>query len=163
MRRALGVLRLISGAMTGGAATIVVVLILTAQEPEVGRPILLTYVAAGYLLLAAAGRLVLVPRIEAQMLRRIAAGDFTATKRSQQQPLVEEYGDLGRLFLVFQSKTIVALAVFESAALLGAVAARVEGRLLAMLVAGCGCGAMALEWPGQRRWEAWRDRNAASR
>jgi hypothetical protein len=156
MDRALKALRVIAAAILGSTALIVGVFALLRPD-EAADPPVVTYLAAGWAVLTLLLRPGLVARVEADGLRRIVEGTFAAAPRSRQQPLVEAHGRDGQLFLVFQTRTLVALALPEGAALFAAIASRVDGGYLGLIAALVLLATMARDWPSPARWEAWRD------
>lgn len=156
MQRALSALKLIAGAMIASTAAVAIALTLAAPARDPERVLWLTYAALGAALVLSALRPLVLARVEAQGLARIADDTFAAVPQSGQQRLIEEHGHEGRLFLVFQTKTVVGLALTESAAFLCAIAGRVDGGYLGGGAALLLCATMALGWPSQARWEAWK-------
>jgi hypothetical protein len=156
MDRALGALRVIAAAIFSTTALIVGVFALL-RPAEVADPPVITYLAVGCAVLTLLLRPMLVARVEADGLARIAAGTFAAAPQSRQQPLIDRHGQDGQLFLVFQTRTVIALALPEGAALFAAIASRVDGGILGFVVAVVLLAVMVADWPSASRWEAWRD------
>jgi hypothetical protein len=160
MQRPLRVLRAVVALIGGGTLAVVLVMAIWIQLNPVRRdgPPLLTWIALAWGPLAVLARCGLVPQVERSGRERIARGEFVPSKASQQARLVEQRGDDGRLFLVFQTRSILAAAVLDGAALLGAAATRVDGNLMGAALGLGLCALILAGMPTAPRWTAWLER-----
>jgi hypothetical protein len=107
---------------------------------------ILTYIASGFAVLAVLFRLVLPLIIVAQGRRSILrSAEVCASEQECEK----------RLAALLMSKTIMAVAVLESAVLFSLVAFAVEGTMLSLAIAGCLLIAMAMHFPTHSMVTAW--------
>ena len=160
MRGSLANLKTIVALFTGGTAVCVVVLafFIPAEEPaeEHEGPPVLTMIAVGWAVIALFARVAVVRQVERSGRRRIAADDYGATHASKQAPVIEEHGDTGRLFLLYQTRSLIGAALPDGAALLGGVATLMDGNLIGACVGWALCAWIFLTMPSSPRWEQWK-------
>jgi hypothetical protein len=144
------------GAMAGGVLIMLAVGHFAVRPRPQAAQLILTYVAVAYSVMAL-GLSVVVPRLLiAAALRSIARG----TRRGQptlQQGLPARAQDTLVLAQLHRTKTIVAAALLEGAAMFDAVAYFVEGAPLAAAGALILVVALAIFLPTLPRVEAWID------
>jgi len=139
-------LRIIALAMAVGALVLLALMIwlrrgdsADATEPSADRPPLVSYVATGYGLLALLASWLVPDRVITKQRRRIRDGTFDGAGPGAAAILgegIEKFGDVGRIFLLYQTRTLLAVMMLEGGSLFASVAYRVEGERYTILVAG---------------------------
>jgi len=154
-------LQIVVGALVAGLLVFLVVVLVVIQEGMPGAPevaSILTYVAVGLALTAVLVRLFVPDMIVARGRRQIGEGAWQmprsapahgATGQQHSAQFVEQTGDAGRLFLVFQTRTIVAAALLEGPAFFALIAYMLGRSPLAMIVALLLILGVALHFPTQ--------------
>jgi hypothetical protein len=141
--------------LAGSIAFLVVALLLGPRERFEGPPII-TYLALGAAVIALGMRATLPGFVDAHGARKIARGSFRPQAHVVQAQLVEKLGDEGRLFLVFQTRTILATGPTNGASLFACAAYLWEGQVFAVAVVVLLAIVGALGFPTRGRWEAWK-------
>lgn len=150
-------LRTVVAMIAGGTGIVVIVLGFVFPGSEGEGPPLLTYVAVGWGLLAALARFPILRQVERSGRRRIASGSYGASGASRQSHLIDEHGDDGRLFLLYQTRSMIGAALFDGAALLGGVATYLDGNLVGACLGLALCVALLFTMPGHDRFEQWKE------
>jgi hypothetical protein len=138
------VLQMIVAALVAGCVFFLVI-VLVSHGSAVGGAIgdgltPLTWVALSFLALMAVSRAIVPAVIVRQGRRSIARGTFSLSQ-ARQLPLqgdreeVEEMGDAGRLFVLYQTKTIIGAALIEGATFFIIIAYLVERNTVALGIA----------------------------
>jgi len=156
MRGPLANLKTIVVLFTGGTAVCVVVLAFFIPARDHEGPPALTMIAVGWAAIALSARVVVLRQVERSGRQRIAAGDYGATHASKQARVVEQYGDTGRLFLLYQTRSLIGAALPDGAALFGGVATLMDGNPIGACVGGALCAWILLTMPSSLRWEQWK-------
>ncbi len=146
-----GRLEIIVGAMTAGAAAFLVVAVVvhssfmeSSDAPSTAP--LLSYVALGYAVLALLVRTVVPGVVAAKVVRRIAGGQPDADAQAAQ------------LKNAYATKTIIAAALIEGAALFAGVVYLVEGTTLSLALAAVLIVLLAAHFPRQASVDEWLER-----
>ena len=143
-----GTLQVVVGAMTAGATVLLVVAIavrssFVASFGEQSAVPLLSYVALGYAVLALLARAIVPNLVVGGAVRRIATGQ------------VDTEAEITRLKNVFATKTIVAAAMIEGAALLAVIAYLIEGTPLSLVIAPILIVILGAHFPRRANVDEW--------
>ena len=157
MGRSLTNLKTIVALFTGGTAVCVVVLGFVIPVEDHEGPPVLTIIAVAWAAIALFARVVVLRQVERGGRQRIAAGDYRATHASRQADVIEQHGGTGRLFLLYQTRSLIGAALPDGAALLGGVATQLDGNPIGACVGGALCVWIFLTMPSSGRWERWRE------
>ncbi|MEX0678656.1 MAG: hypothetical protein WD063_16370 [Pirellulales bacterium] len=155
-------LRMIVGALAGGVMAFAALAVLTRaaapQEPVDERAQLLTLLALGLFPVALLASRILPAVMVKKARRQIGAGfDFTSIKQGP-GAFLSELGEAGALVGVYRTKTIIAAAVLEGAALFGVFAFLLEGSLIALGLAVLLVAAIVAMFPSASRIAGWIER-----
>ena len=156
--RSLRFLRIIVLTLVGGA----VVFAGTAMILRSGRPAEVTLLStlAGGLAFFAIAMAAVVPALVVQQGRRqIRAGTFSPPRRGGlQQRLADDETGRGKLLLLYQTRTILAAAFLDGAALFNCTAYLVEGSTISLALGGLTLPLLiALLFPFPARVRRWID------
>jgi hypothetical protein len=160
--------RMIVGGLTTGCLVFMVIvlfIIQPGQDPagdgDGGMP-LVTYIAIAWAGMAIGVRMVVLRIIESGSRKRIANGTWQIPTGGQQhaQPvqliqIVERMGDAGKLWVVFQNRTIVGAAIFEGCAFFALIAYIIEQSPIALVTAIVMTFGVALHFPTRSGVTHW--------
>ena len=162
--------QIIVGCLFAGCAVFFVIATVGFRERvsglPAGQPPIMTYLAIGFAVIAAAARLIIPNIIVSQARRRIIDGTWhlpqscgqSATGRaSQEDPagFFERTGDAGKLLFVLFTRTIVAGAILEGAAIAALTMYLIERSPVSLIVAIILMIAVAAHFPTRSRVFSW--------
>jgi hypothetical protein len=145
-------LRVVVGAILGGSVAFFAVVVAIGPLGERADPPFISWLSLGVGAMALITYAIVPSAMVASGLRSIAEGTHPS-----QGAVVEALGDEGRLFYVYQGRTIVAAAFMEGAALLCGVGYLLEGETLALAGMAALLLVLALGFPTRGGWERWID------
>lgn len=151
--------------VTGALVFLVIAYVLGGQRVEAGQdgqPIV-TYTAVAFAVMALLARLIAANAICARNRQRIIDRTWQAPQPPQyaqdaegrSAKFLDETGDAGKLFCIFQTKTIVSTALLEGAAFMGAVTYLIEANRIALIVAVAMIVAVAVHFPSRSGVVRW--------
>ena len=167
-------LRMVVFAMALGAVGFLAISFLVASRraplaeaeggPLASMPISLIALAFAAIQLGASA---VLPRLAVvRDLQRISEGSFRLSGPGAERtfgPLVERIGDAGRLFALYQTRTLVASVLIEGAALFLAMAYLLERRPFTLAAAALLIGVLLLRLPTREGMRAWMERGLGQR
>ncbi len=155
-------LQIIVGALVAGCLTFAgVVIAQSGAFPAKDEPLMITYVGFIFAAMALVAHIVVPGIIVAQGRRKIARGTWSlpqqAATQAKLKAFIEQAGDAGKLWMLFNVKTIVAAATLEGATFFMLVAVMLEGSPLALAAAMALVLGVALQFPTRTRVIHWID------
>ncbi len=151
------VLQIIVAAVTLGPAIFLGVVLVTAAAngaaADAGK-VLLTYLACGMAVAAAAARLIVPPLVAQKLRRQIAVGAWPPPSQAGNSTAAP-MSDAGKLAAVYIVRTIIAVALLEGAAFFLVVAYQTERNPLTLGAAVLLSAMIAAHFPTRTRVAEW--------
>ena len=156
-------LQIVSVAMGLGAVALLAVMAwLTGSHPpeplEQGRLPLVSLVAAGYGVLAILLSFVLPDQLISRNKQRIKEGSFEdrgSGLAAVMGDAIEKTGNTGRLFVLYQTRSLLTVVFLEGGSLFASVAYRVEGQVYLLVIAAVLILLLFLRLPTRRGMAEW--------
>ncbi len=155
------VMRFVVGAMAGGAAAMLVTVVVSCEANAAILPAAgpMGWISAGVAILAMLASRVVPAVIARQQCARLAAGQFELPAGSPAGPLAA-LGDAGKLAAIYQTQLIIGCAMLEGAAFFCGVSILIfDGGVIATGVTVSLIVALLWRFPspsGVARWIEWR-------
>ena len=154
------VLQIIVVAVTLGPLTYLGVVLLSAPPVQAAIEVngmFLTYLACGMATAAVAARLIVPPLVTTRFRRQIAAGVWPPQQQAV-NPLMAPLSDAGKLYAVYMTRTIIAVAILEGAAFFAVFTYHQQRDILALALALLLTLLVALHLPTRDRVADWVER-----
>jgi hypothetical protein len=139
---------------------VIAVIVRVTREPDqlAGLPVL-TYVLLALAIVTLVFSLVFPERLFVRQRRKIAAGSWQPVLEGQETPQVAtellQAGDAGKLYLLFNQRTVITAGMREGAGFLATIAFFLEGQVVALVVGVLVAVLVLMLFPTSNRVHHW--------